>query len=179
MLAGVSFPIGEKLTIKAGTKNNLKVVFTGFIESTNVQPAFGKPSYLSVTLAGRGVLSQLENKKFSRRLKADGQGLFCVITGGAANRPQSYYSLDRKITSGNQTVLNGSPNPADPKTGENSPFVKHIDSHSGGGATGGKISDLAGYPTGGGEGEGTGAVTPHTHDSLEEGGPAFAVYSSD
>lgn len=178
MIAGLSFPIGEKLVIKAGTKGNVKTIFTGFIEGTTVQPSFGKPSYFSVTLSGRGVLSLLEDKKFSRRLKADGQGLFCTITGGALNRPKSYYNLDKPVTSGNQTTLSRSPNPASRGTGENSGYVVHNDARSGGGATGGKVSDLAGQPTGSDASTSDG-LTTHTHESLEQGGPAFAVYSTD
>lgn len=178
MLAGISFPLGEKIIIKAGTKNNLQVIFTGFIESTNVQPSYGKPSYLSVTLAGQGVLSQLANKKFSRRLKASGQGLFCLITGGSANRPAAYYSGDKSKSSGNTTTLNPLPDPARRGGGEHSPLVTHKDNHSSTGASGGRASDLAGYPSGTGE-EGNTGLTTHTHESTEQGGPAFAVYSSD
>lgn len=176
MLAGTSFSIGENLAIKAGTKNNLKRIFTGLIESTTSQPTFGKPSYFSVTLAGKGVLSQLEGKKFTRRLKAEGQGLFCLITGGSSNRPTSYYSLDKKTHTGSHTALSVSPNPARTE-GENSPFVK-APSSFGNQASGGRLAEVAKDPTGGAA-AGGGSFRPHTHENEEEGGPAFATYSSE
>jgi hypothetical protein len=176
MIAGTAFPLLSPLEIKAGTKGNLKTIFTGLIESTTAQPAFGKPSYFSITLGGRGVLSGLENKKFSRRLKSDGQGLFCLITGGSKNRPQSYYNLDKRIVSGNHTSIVGSPNPARTE-GENSPYVKFPDSGANQ-ATGGLPSEIANRPSGGGEGTGD-AFRTHTHENMDEGGPAFATYSSD
>ncbi len=176
MVAGLSFPLGENLEIRAGTKGNLKTVFTGMIESSSAQPAFGKPSYFSVVLAGRGVLSNLENKRFSRRLRSAGQGLFCSITGTAGNRPSAYWNLDKRVNSGNQQAIASHPNPA-AATGEHSPFIKHPD---GGGnqATGGTAAEIAGSVQGG-EGDSSGGLTVHTHESLDEGGPAFAVYSAD
>jgi len=181
MIGGTAFPLGEKLVIKAGTKGNEKKVFTGIVEGTSAQPAFGKPSYFTVTLSGRGVVSTLENKRFSRRLKAEGQGLFCMITGGGGNRPASYYNLDKRVNSGNQQAIAGSPNPAAKGLGENSPFVVFDDSSSNM-SQGGIAAKLAGKGQGGDEDRGTsggGDLGIHTHEDLEQGGPAFAVYSAD
>lgn len=176
MVAGLSFPLRESLEIRAGIKGNLKTVFTGIIESSTVSPAWGKPSYFSVVLTGRGVLSNLENKKFSRRLSSTGQGLFCSITASAGNRPSAYWSLDKRVNSGNQQAIVNHPNPA-AAAGENSPFIVHSD---GGGnqSTGGTAAEIAGRGTGGAEGSGDGSRV-HTHESLDQGGPAFAVYSAD
>ena len=175
LLAGTTFSIGDNLVIKAGTKGNLKNIFNGLIESTASQPTFGKPSYFSVTLAGKGILSQLEGKKFTRRLRAEGEGLFCLITGGSPNRPDAYSSLDKKVVSGNHTVLRDSPNPA-ASAGEHSPIIKSADKHANQ-ATGGYLGELAGDSAGSGAG-GTG-FRSHTHESESEGGPAFGVYSAD
>lgn len=176
MVAGLSFPLGENLEIRAGTKGNLKTVFTGIIETNTASPAWGKPSYFLVVLTGRGVLSNLENKKFSRRLSSTGQGLFCAITSTAGNRPSAYWNLDKRVNSGNQQTLADHPNPA-VATGENSPFIKLSDA-GGNQATGGTAAEIAGKGTGGGEGSGEG-FRIHTHEDLDQGGPAFAVYSSD
>jgi hypothetical protein len=174
LLAGTVFPIGANLSIAAGTRGNLNTVFTGLIESTTAQPSFGKPSYFLVTLSGQGVLSNLKDKKFSRRLRSAGQGLYCLITGGGQNRPQSYWSLDKRVVAGNQTMVRNSPNLAR-REGENSPLA--ISDGSGNQAIGGRPEEIAGQPSGG-EG-GTGEFRTHTHENMDEGGPAFAVYSPD
>ena len=181
IIAGSAFPLGQNLSIRAGTRGNLKTIFTGIIEGTQAQPAFGKPSYFSLTLSGRGVLSNLENKKFSRRLKSDGQGLFCTINSGSANRPQAYTSLDKSSAFGNQIVRSNYPNPARTGHGENSPFIKAPDVFSASQGVGGLPSQVAGKPTGGdGPGQTTGTgLTVHDHSTLETGGPAFGVYSAD
>lgn len=175
LLAGFSFPLGEMLTIKAGTRGNLKSIFTGMIEGTSVQPAFGKPSYLSVSLNGRGVLSKLENKRFSRRLRADGQGLYCMITG-SVNRPSTLVSIDNKVSAGNRTIKTDSPNPA--ARGENSPLIIYSNTKASP-ASGGTLRDVAGRTSGGGGTGSGGDFRPHTHEDLDSGGPAFGVYSSD
>lgn len=179
VLAGTAFPIGEKIIIKAGLRGNLKKVFTGVIESTSANPSFGKPSYFTLQMSGRGVLSELENKKFSRRLKSDGQGLFAVITGGSANRPKAYTSLDKKVKAGRRLSKTSSPNPAD-ATGENSPYIKFVGGQADQGS-GGLAGKIAGKPTGGDRqtGTGTGGLGVHDHSDLDNGGPAFAVYSAD
>lgn len=178
MIAGTPFPLGQQLKIKAGIKGNLKTVFTGFIESTKASPAFGKPSYFSILLSGRGVLSQLENKKFSRRLKSDGQGMFCLITGGSANRPNSYNTLAGQKNSGNQTAIAPGPSPA--STGEHSQYTVY-NSGATNQAAGGIAGRVAGRPQGSGSEDGGtgGGLTTHTHESIEQGGPSFGVYSSD
>ncbi len=177
LLGSTSFnSLGGNLSIRAGLKGDLKDIFTGVIESNQVRPAFGKPSYYSITLAGRGILSELENKTFSRRLKTDGQGLFCLITSGPSNRPASLKSLDKTVKAGNQDQLASSPNPAG--TGEQSPLVvfnsagEKVGNHGGG-----LLGSIAGKPSGAGT-PGDGFRT-HTHESLDEGGPAYGVFSSD
>lgn len=178
MIGGTPFPLGEKLVIRAGTKGNLKTIMTGTIESTTAQPSFGKPNYFSVTLGGRGVLSALSNKTFSRRLKSAGQGIFCLITGGSANRPSGFHTLDKNVASGNHQAPVTHPNPAK-KTGEHSPFIVYQES-SNNQAAGGLVGRLAGRPTGADEGTGGGGgFRPHTHENLDEGGPAFGTYSVD
>lgn len=178
MIAGTSFSAGQRLSIKAGTKGNLKTIFTGSIVSTKVSPSFGKPSYFSINLGAEGVLSALENKKFSRRLKSDGQGMFCLIQSGSANRPSSVTSLSRQHSSGNRTTVNSSPNPAT-LGGEHSQLTQY----SSAGALfseGGAAARLAGKPSGSPDANtGSGGLGVHTHENEDQGGPAFGVYSAD
>jgi hypothetical protein len=177
IIAGTPLPTGEKLRIKAGTKGNLKSIFTGFVVSTKVSPVFGKPSYFSVTFAGEGIFSQLENKKFSRRLKSDGQGMFCLITGGSANRPSAVTSLDRTHASGNRVAVNSNPNPAT-LGGEHSQLTQYVSAGTKH-VQGGQASRLAGRPSRGDESTGGGGLDVHSHTSMDTGGPAFGVYSAD
>lgn len=184
MLAGTVFPLGADLQIKAGVRGNLKTVFTGFIEQASSEPAFGKPSYFSVSMSGRGVLSLLEKKKFTRRLLSNGQGMFCLITGGSANRPSAVNSLDKTKSSGNHLVPVGSPNPAAAGgngSGEQSPYVVSVNSENNQ-AAGGIAERLSGPPAPSDQtnsGSGSGGLGVHTHEDLDNGGPAFGVYSAD
>ena len=177
MIAGTPFTTGQGLSIKAGTKGNLKTIFTGSIISTKVSPSFGKPSYFSINLGAEGILAELENKKFSRRLKSDGQGMFCLITGGSANRPDSATSLDRRHSSGNRTIANTSPNPA-VQGGEHSQLTR-FGSAGSQHAEGGPASRLAGEPSTSKDANSGSGGGIHTHESNDEGGPAFGVYSAD
>jgi len=179
VLAGISFTPGEKLSIRAGLRGNLKTIFTGIIKSTQVQPTFGLPGYFSITLSGRGVLSALENKKFSRRLKVDGQGLYVLITGGSANRPTKGFSPDQPARGGNRQTISKSPDPAQ-QTGEHSVFIRNRSSGKSP-ITGNIAIDIAGKTEGGAGGAlgGTGGEAIHDHSTLEQGGPSFAVYSAD
>lgn len=185
MLAGTVFSHTEKIVIKAGIKGDLKTIFTGYIEATKSSPVFGKPSYFSVLLSGRGVLSQLENKKFSRRLKSDGQGMFCLITGGSANRPSKGTSLDRGKDAVNTTVVFPSPDPASKTGGGGAGGGEHsqltvYNTAATNEAAGGIVARVAGRPVGGAEGDAQGGgLGVHTHESNDQGGPAFGVYSSD
>ncbi len=178
LLAGTTFNSGQMLTIKAGLKGNLKSIFTGVVEKTSVHPAHAKPTYYSITIEGQGVLSKLENKTFSRRLKSDGQGMFCLITSGPSNRPDRGRTLDKVIRAGNHTVITNSPNPAKGE-GEKSSLVVS-DTAQGGIAGGGTLEAMAGKMGSGSAGAGVdGGLTVHTHENMEQGGPAFAVYAAD
>lgn len=178
MIAGAPFVLGQQITIKAGLRGQLDSIFTGYIETVQVSPAFAKPSYLSILFSGKGILSELENKKFTRRLKSDGQGMYCLIEGGSSNRPNSVASIDKTHASGNKQAVNDSPNPA-LGSGEHSQltqFTSAATAYSKGGAA----SVLAGRPSGGpDENTGTGGLGVHTHEDMDNGGPAFGVYSAD
>jgi len=185
MLAGTVFSQTDKIVIKAGVKGDLKTIFTGYIEATKSSPIFGKPSYFSILLSGRGVLSQLENKKFSRRLKSDGQGMFCLIKSGGKNRPSKGTSLDRGKSSGNTTVMFPTPDPASSTGGGSAGGGEHsqLNVYNAPGtnqAAGGIAARVAGRPVGGSEDDAQGGgLGIHTHESNDQGGPAFGVYSAD
>lgn len=179
VLAGTQFQQGEKVVIKAGKKGNLKSIFKGNIESTSVRPTFGKPSYYSLTWSGRGVLSELENKTFSRRLKTTGQGLYCLITGGPTNAVDRFYVPDKPVQSGNHTFVSPSPTPSRRK-GSHSPLIVFEGSQDNT-ATAGAIGHYAEKPSGASDlsGTGEGSLGEHTHEDMDQGGPAFGVFSAD
>jgi len=171
--AGISFPMGADLVIKAGTRGNLQTIFTGLVESVTTNPSFGKPTYYLITMGGQGVLTKLKDKKFSRRLRSDGQGLYCLIKGGPLNST-SYHSTDKNIGSGNHTFVKSSPD-LTRGGGENSPLIV-TPSAAGNQGRGGVPAEVAGSPSGGSTADG---FRPHTHEDMDEGGPAFGVYSAD
>lgn len=179
LLAGITFPLGENIRIRAGVRGNLQDIFSGKIEQTRVEPSFGKPSYFRVSLSGSGVLADLEGKTFTRRLRTDGQGLYCLITGGPSNRPDAYNSLDVRKDSGNRQWLGASFDPLKQfSAAEHSPLIVNSGAVGGkGGAT--NIGAAATEPKDSqSRTTGTG-FRVHTHESLDEGGPAFGTYSAD
>ena len=174
--AAIQFQLGEKISIRAGLRGNLKTIFTGNIDNLSPSPALGKPSYYTIRMSGGGVLSELENKTFSRRLQSTGQGLFCLITGGPSNAADKYYVPDKPVKSGNHTFVNDSPNPV---KGQNSGLVVHNSSPNQA-STGGILGHVAERPGGGAEvGAGGGSFVDHEHKDIGDGGPAFGVYSAD
>ena len=176
--SAVTFPLGEKITIMAGTRGNLKKVMTGEIRETRVDPSFGKPSYFQLTLNGTGILSTLENKRFSRRLRSDGQGMYCLITAGPSNRPQAFYALDAPQQAGPREVALPGYNPAFKSVSE----VGGLVVYNSGPASVFDKNTAAGIATPnrqGGGGGSDGTVPVHPHKDLDTGGPAWGVYSAD
>ncbi len=179
LLAGASFPLGEQLKVVAGLRGDLKEIFSGEIVGTRVDPSFGKPSYYKLTLTAQGVLSKLEGKKFSRRLRTDGQGLFAKITSAPGARPTAGYSPDLTKQSGNGNVISGSPNPVSTGGQGKLPFVTYEKGQSNPGS-GGRTAAWAHKPqSSGGTDSSSGSNVIHDHGSLEKGGPSWGVYSSD
>lgn len=178
--ADIKFQLGESFVVKAGTKGNLKKKFTGEITSTQVNPAFGMPGYVSINFSGRGIMSDLENKKFSRRLSSTGQGLYCTIKSGATNRPEKFYSLDKTIQAGNQKLVSPTVVPGKEFGGENSPLVVHNSSQRGEPSSVGDPVAIASDTTGGGKDpDRGGSFKEHDHSDIDEGGPAYGVFSAD
>jgi hypothetical protein len=175
--AGTIFPLGEQFIVKAGTRGNLVTRFTGEIEQTSVKPDFGRPSYFNITLSCRGVLSVLEGKTFSRRLPPNSEGVYCMITEASSNTVDKFKALDKPIKSGNHTFILESPNPASGK-GENSGLIVHNKSGTESTGKGGFTGSLASPPKTA-DNSGAGSLGIHDHSDLDNGGPAFGVYSSD
>jgi hypothetical protein len=179
ILAGVSFPLNGKIMIKAGLRGNLKDIFTGVIKQVRSEPSFGKPNYYKLTISGEGILADLEGKKFTRRLRTDGQGLFCLITGGPSNRPDAGYALDGSKTAGNRQFLSPSYDPTKKAgAGENSPLIVNPTSNSSGVRSTTAAGGLAVEPKDSSNKDSSG-LTIHTHEDMAQGGPAFGVFSAD
>lgn len=164
---------GGLIEIWAGTKDNYlkKKIFTGVIRQVIPNPVPGKPNYMSISLSGNDILYKLENKKFSRRIKTDGPGLFVTIEGSKTKRPSSIWAIDKRVGAGTHTYTNNTPSISDRKEHNT---VTHAPDYS-------KTSrDMLGngiepVPEPGRAGQGD--LIIHQHDSLSKGGPAFGVYS--
>lgn len=59
--------INTNIVIYAGEKNNLDKIFTGYLKKARPQPCWNDPSYIIVTMEGKDILGELEDKKFTRR----------------------------------------------------------------------------------------------------------------
>jgi hypothetical protein len=177
VMGGIPFPLGENLTVKAGLRGNLITRFTGEIGKTTVKPSFGKPSYYTMIIEGQGVLSALDGKTFTRRIPPNSEGTYCLITGGAKNSVDKFKTLDKKVQSGNHQMTSTSPNPSR-NYGENSPLVVHKKNTLGNSSKGGLVGALASPPTNS-DPDATGGLGVHDHSDLDNGGPAFGVFSSE
>ncbi|KKL18835.1 hypothetical protein LCGC14_2471540, partial [marine sediment metagenome] len=65
--ADIVFPVGQDVTIKAGTLGNLKTIFTGKVLSIGVNPIFDDATRYVVSLSGQDRFQELEGQTFSRR----------------------------------------------------------------------------------------------------------------
>jgi len=167
---------GGKIRIYAGTKQNYLAVpiFTGKIKSIRPTPTPGKPNYYTLSLAGDDILSNLQNKKFSRRLPTDGPGVFVTITGSAGSRPSSMtWAIDGRATSGSKTFSHTKPDLTDRKAHNSLTHHRDYNKYTKDWGQKGGITPVpeAGSPGGGG------GLNVHDHSSMTSGGPAFGVYS--
>ena len=81
------------LSIYAGTRGNEKLIFTGDLKSITINPSWEKPEYFYINLGGSDLLSRLEGKRYSRRIKWTGAGMWAKITNIKTTR-------NRKIARG-------------------------------------------------------------------------------
>ena len=79
-----SFPDDGSLTgeivISAGVKDNLKKIFTGIVRKANISPCWNDPTYVILSISGEDILSELKNKKITRRQIKE-KGPWALITG--------------------------------------------------------------------------------------------------
>lgn len=64
----------EYIVIRAGFKDHLKTIFTGYIYKCMINPVKTDASKVVLSLSGKDVLSILEGQKINRRLKVNREG---------------------------------------------------------------------------------------------------------
>ena len=72
--------VGGDVTINAGPEGSTRRIFTGICRSSNVTPCRDDPSYIMLTVSGDDILSELKNKKITRRCKSSA-ATWVEITG--------------------------------------------------------------------------------------------------
>lgn len=70
----------NEITISAGTKNNERLIFTGYVLSTRPSICFDDPSYTILNISGSDILYRLEGEKYTRR-QMDSKSRWAVIEG--------------------------------------------------------------------------------------------------
>jgi len=109
--ADIVFPIGQDVTIRAGTLGNLKTIFTGKVLSIQVSPTFDDATSYIVSLSGQDRFHELEGQTFSRRQRTRAQSTFAAITGIASRNPQKGVSYEKRIgNGGTHRLRNETPN---------------------------------------------------------------------
>ena len=109
--ADIVFPVGQDVTIKAGTLGNLKTIFTGKVLSIQVNPTFDDATRYVVSLSGQDRFQELEGQTFSRRQRTRSQSTFAAITGISSRNPQKGVSYEKRIgNGGTHRLRNETPN---------------------------------------------------------------------
>ena len=62
--------VGGDVTITAGPADAQNRIFTGICRSSNITPCRDDPAYILLTISGNDILSELQNKKITRRVKS-------------------------------------------------------------------------------------------------------------
>ena len=167
------------IQIYAGTKTNYLTkgpIFTGIVRRMSPQPIIGKPNYFLMSISGDDIMSKLQNKKFSRRISTEGDGLFVTVNGSAGPRPTTMtWSIDKRIRSGSSQTSGLKPDTSDRDEHNSKTYFKDFGKGTGQGAwLAGKGAEIV--PEQLGSGGGTG-LNVHSHTDMNSGGPAFGVYS--
>ena len=118
--ADTVFPVGQDVTIRAGTLDNLKTIFTGQVLSIQVNPTFDDATSYMVNISGQDIFHELEGHTFSRRQRTRGQSTFAGITGIASRNPQKGVSYEKRIGNGGTHRLSSET----PNVREHSKLVK-------------------------------------------------------
>ena len=169
--AGTTFIAGQDIEIRAGLKGKEELIFTGQVQTLIVTPSADKAGYFVINLQAADKMIELENCRFSRRLRSEGFSAFVSIEGGPRNRPNKGFSVDKRIRGGKHQYTSPTPSPSD---SEHSKLTKMPKRNSGKHGNYNKTTDPTGSDTGAGQGIGV-----HDHSTLSKGGPAFGVYSAD
>jgi hypothetical protein len=146
--------------------------FKQFCPDMESQPSFDKPGYFTLNISGTDRMGLMENKTFSRRLRSDGMSMFCGITSGASNKPTRGMSIEKRVRGGSHQFTSPTPKPQStehteltvmPKRGveKNGPYGKATD-----------VGMASAQKTASGK-------WTHTHENLQQGGPAWGTYSAD
>jgi len=98
--ADIVFPVGQDVTIRAGTEGNLKTIFTGQVLTIQVNPTFDDATSYVVSLSGQDKFHELEGYTFSRRQRTRAQSTFAAITGISSRNPQKGVSYEKRIGNG-------------------------------------------------------------------------------
>ena len=109
--ADIVFPVGQDVTIRAGTFGNLKTIFTGQVLSIQVNPSFDDATSYIVSLSGQDRFHEMEGYTFSRRQRTRAQSTFASISGIASRNPQKGVSYEKRIgNGGTHRLRNETPN---------------------------------------------------------------------
>lgn len=98
--ADTVFPVGQDVTIRAGTLGNLKTIFTGKVLSIQVSPTYDDATTYLVNISGQDIFHELEGYTFSRRQRTRAQSTFAAITGISSRNPQKGVSYEKRIGNG-------------------------------------------------------------------------------
>lgn len=104
---------GGPVVIRAGSKGNLKKIFTGYVKTAKISPCYDDPMYVMLSASGTDVLSLLQGKRYTRRCRAT-RGTYCTIQGVARTGLKSgkfAYQNDDNTHDSDNGVVNGHTTP--------------------------------------------------------------------
>ena len=169
--AGTTFIAGQDVEIHAGLKDKEKLEFTGQVMTLTVTPSADKAGYYIINLQASDKMIELENCRFSRRLRSDGFSAFVSIDGGPRNRPNKGFSIDKRIRGGKHQYTSATNKPSN---ATHSKLTKAPKRNAGKHGNYNKVTSPTGSDTSAGASLGV-----HDHSSLSTGGPSFGVFSAD
>ena len=169
--SGTTFISGQDIEIRAGLKDNEDQIFTGQVRTLTVTPSADKAGYYVLNIQAADKFIDLENCRFSRRLRSDGFAAFVSIDGGPKNRPSKGFSIDKRVRGGKHQWTSSNPSPS---TSEHTKLTKMPKRNSGKHSNYNKVTT----PTGGDANSGAGTgIGIHDHSDLSKGGAAFGTYA--
>lgn len=107
--AQLASAVGGPVTITAGPALAQHRIFTGICRSSNVTPCRDDPAYILLTVSGEDILSELKNKKITRRCKSS-KATWVEITGvvrpGIKSGKLAYQDRDENLTTDGMNTQN-------------------------------------------------------------------------